>query len=198
MPETFERISREFYEINGSKSFVKFKANSFNIEKVLVAFVEFDPASKKAIKNLDVYVNIKDMLIFANDVLSGKLPKMAAEKAKENPNFPPSVFIRQGGIGPAEAKKRFNRTDGKAYARVFKFGASSKPNTFLFQGEAGPGKQDERGLIQMENPGKPEVRINVPCSADDLKGLCLVFQTEYAAFLAGKYARKEFTEEIKM
>lgn len=186
-------LNREIYEVNGKQTFFKVKANAFNIGKVLFAFVEFDTNNNKLKNNIDIYMPISDMLLFCNDVLSGKLPQQATNAAKENSNFPPPVFTVQGGTNAEKA----GRADKKAQARVINFGASSRAGSFLFQALTGPGKVTEKGLISLENPTKPEVRINVPCSSDDLKKLCLSFKADYEAWLSGMYARREFNEEYK-
>lgn len=172
-------FNREFYELNGLKTFIKFKSNSFGIGKALLAFVEFDTNTKKMVKSIDVYIDIPKMLVFCNDCLSGKLPKEAAAAAKKNPKFPPAVYQVLGGFDK----------DGKTYSRTLKFGASSKEGNFCFQAELAPGKRDEKGLIQ--STGKFESRIIVPCSKDNLKELCLVFQTEYNAWLSSCYMKAE-------
>mgnify|MGYP004498401167 CR=1 FL=1 len=181
-------ISREIYEINGLKTFMKIKANAFDIGKVLFSFVEFNPDTKELKQSIDLYMDVPEMLLFCNDVLSGKLPKEATKKAESNPKFPPPVFTVQGG----QKADKANRSDGKALARVLNFGASSRQGNFLFQALSGPGKELEKGLISMENPSKPEHRIMVLCSPSDLKKLCLSFQNDYSSYLSGKYARKEF------
>lgn len=177
-------LNREFYEINGLKTFVKFKANAFEIGKVLCAFVEFDPDSKKSLKSIDFYMDINKMLLFSADVLSGKLPKLADSVKNKNPKFPPAVFQQQGGTVK----------DENITAKTFKFGASSR-NGFVFSAEQGKGKQDEKGLIQLI--GTPETRIFVQCSADDLKSMCLAFQTEYNAYLSSKYTKGSYNIPLK-
>lgn len=186
-------LNREIYEVNGKQTFFKVKANAFNIGKVLFAFVEFDTATNKLKNNIDIYMPIADMLLFCNDVLSGKLPQKASNAAKKNPSFPPPVFVVQGGTNSEKA----GRSDGKAQARVINFGASSSEGSYLFQALTGAGKVSDKGLISLETPTKPEKRINVRCSADDLKKLCLSFKADYSAWLAGMYARKDFNEEYK-
>lgn len=184
-------LNREIYEVNGKQTFFKIKANAFNIGKVLFAFVEFDTNTNKLKNNIDIYMSIPDMLLFCNDVLSGKLPKEAISVMEKNPNFPPPVFTIQGGT----SAERANRPDGKAQARVINFGSSSTKGNYLFQALTGPGKVTDKGLITIENPTKPETRINVRCSATDLKKLCLAFKADYTAWLAGMYANKSFEED---
>ena len=181
-------ITKDIYNVFGSKSFLKVKASGFSIEKALLSFGEFNPETSKLIKNIDFYMDVGKMMVFCQDVLSGKLIKIADKKSKENPKFPPPAFIAQGGTSAAKA----NRSDGKAEARVLKFSASSTPGFFIFQCESGPGKVSPEGLISLEDPKKPENRIIVRCSADDLKAICLLFQQNYLAFLSGMYARREY------
>ena len=184
-------INREIFEINGKKTFMKAKANAFEIGKVLLSFVEFDEKTKKSVKNIDIYMDVSEMLVFCNDVLSGRLVKMAQDKAKDNPKFPPAVFSNQGGTKSEKA----GRADGKALARVLNFGASSRAGNFVFQALSGPGKELEQGLISMEDIKNPEKRIIVPCSANDLKKLCLMVKSDYQAYLSGQYSKNAFEFE---
>ena len=76
-------IDNVIAELNTQNTFVKVKGNSFHIGKTLFSFVEFDAHTKKLQKSVDCYMGLEESLIFCQDVLSGKLPKLAVkEKCK--------------------------------------------------------------------------------------------------------------------
>ena len=78
-------------ELNTLKTFVKVKGNSFDIGKTLFSFVEFDKNTKKLQKSVDCYMGLEESLIFCHDVLSGKLPKLAAKEKAKGEQYPKAV-----------------------------------------------------------------------------------------------------------
>ena len=76
-------LVNEFAELNTLDTFMKAKANTFSIGKVLFSFVKFDKKTMKSLESMDVYMDMDDALLFANDVLNGRIATLAAEeKAK--------------------------------------------------------------------------------------------------------------------
>lgn len=179
-------LSREIINIFGSKTFMKVKANAFGIHKVLLSFGEFDPNTKALSKSIDFYIDANKFRVFCQDVLSGRLIKLAKKEAEKNPKFPLPAYTVQGGTSAEKA----NRPDGRPEARVFKFSQSNTAGFYLFQCESGPGKQSPEGLISLD--GKAEKRIMVRCSIEDLKSLCLSVPAEYDAYLASCYGKDLF------
>lgn len=189
-------LINEFAEINTKNTFMKAKANTFGIGKVLFSFVKFNDATNKMEESMDVYMDMDDALLFANDVLSGRIPTLAtAEKAK-GAQYPKPVWqTRLGGVNEEKAKARGLRTDGKAISRLFNLAPGSR-QPFVFTAEQRPGKSDEKGLIQPEYSGRPEIQIRVACSADDLKKLAIAIQSNINAYRAAQYANKEFNQSF--
>nr|WP_316620420.1 hypothetical protein [uncultured Ruminococcus sp.] len=81
-------IDNVIAELNTQNTFVKVKGNSFHIGKTLFSFVEFDAHTKKLQKSVDCYMGLEESLIFCQDVLSGKLPKMAAKEKAKGEQYP--------------------------------------------------------------------------------------------------------------
>lgn len=185
-------LVNEFAEINTLDTFMKIKANTFGIGKVLFSFVKFDKTTMKCIESMDVYMDMDDALLFANDVLSGRIPTLAqAEKAK-GAAFPKAIWsTKLGGINEEKVKARGLRDDGKAISRLFNLAPGAR-QPFVFTAEQRPGKSDDKGLIQPEYKGKPEIQIRVACTADDLKRIAIAIQSNINAYRAGQYANKEF------
>lgn len=185
-------LNKEFFELNGADTFVKLKANSFGIGKVQFAFVKFDKNTNKLLSSMDVYLDMEDALVLANDILSGRIAALAeAEKAK-GAQYPGAIWNSGlGGVSEEKAKNRGLRNDGKAISRMFTLAPGSR-QPFVFTAEQRPGKTDSKGLIVPEYSSKPEVQIRVPGSADELKKMAVAIQSNIIAYRAGQYANKEF------
>ena len=189
--ESKKYLNCEFYEINGKDTFVKVKSNPFNIGKMQFAFVQFDKDSGKLSTSMDVFMNISDALLFANDILSGRIPALAANEKAKGAQYPQPVWKSTlGGVNEEKAKERGLRTDGKAISRLFTLSPGSR-QPFVFTAEQRPGNTDDKGLIVPEYKGKPEIQIRVPCSDEDLKKLALEIQSHVQAYRAAQYANKE-------
>ena len=185
-------LVNEFAEINTLDTFMKVKANTFNIGKVLFSFVKFDKKTMKSIESMDVYMDMDDALLFANDILSGRIPTLAATEKAKGEKYPKAVWsTKLGGINEKKVKERGLREDGKAISRLFNLAPGAR-QPFVFTAEQRPGKSDEKGLIQPEYNGRPEIQIRVACSADDLKKLAISIQSNINAYRAAQYANKEF------
>ena len=164
-------IDNVISELNTLNTFVKVKGNSFDIGKTLFSFVEFDKNTKKLQKSVDCYMGLEESLIFCHDVLSGKLPKLAAKEKTKVEQFPKAVwFSPLGGVNEQKAKERKLHSDGKAISHSFNIAPGSKAD-FVVTVTQGAGKSQPNGIITPE--GKPEVIIRVACSSENLKGLAL-------------------------
>ena len=162
-------IDNVIAELNTQNTFVKVKGNSFHIGKTLFSFVEFDAHTKKLQKSVDCYMGLEESLIFCQDVLSGKLPKMAAKEKAKGEQYPKAVWHSPlGGVNEQKAKERNLRSDGKAISRCFNIA-----------------------------PGEPEVTIRVACSADNLKGLALSLKAHIEAYFAACYATNVYARQPK-
>ena len=189
-----ERTSliNEFAEINTKNSFMKVKANTFGIGKVLFSFVKFDDKTLKSLESMDVFMDMDDALLLANDILSGRIATLAATEKAKGQKYPAAIWSSKlGGINEEKVKTRGLRDDGKAISRVFNL-APGSIQPFVFTAEQRPGHTDDKGLIQPEYKGRPEVQIRAACSADDLKKLAIAIQSHINAYRAAQYANKEF------
>ena len=181
-------LNNEFFELNGADNFVKLKANSFGIGKVLFAFVKFDKITKKKISDMDVYMDMEDALLLANDILSGKLAKEAENERAKGAQYPGPIWKSpMGGVTEEKAKQRGLRTDGKAISRMFTLRPGSR-QPFVFTAEQKPGSTNAQGLIIPDSGVRPEVQIRVASSNEDLKKLALAIQSNINAYRAAQYA----------
>ena len=188
-------IDNVIAELNTKNTFVKVKGNSFHINKTQFSFVEFDAQTKKLQKSIDCYMGLEESLIFCQDVLSGKLPKMAAAEKAKGEQYPKPVWNSPlGGVNEQKAKERKLRTDGKAVSRSFTIAPGSRAD-FLVTAMQGAGNSMPNGIIVPD--GKPEVTIRVACTAENLKGLALSLKAHIEAYYAACYATNVFARTPK-
>jgi hypothetical protein len=181
-------LENEFMEINTLDTFMKVKANTFGIGKVLFSFVKFDKNTNKLLSNTDYYMDMDDALLFANDILSGRIPQLAEIEKAKGDKYPKAIWTSKLG---GKNEEKANRADGMALSRMFNLAPGSR-QPFVFTAEERPGKTDEKGLIQPVYSGAPEVQIRVACSADDLKKLAISIQSNINAYRAAQYANGTF------
>lgn len=188
-------LNNEFFELNGLDTFVKLKANAFGIGKVQFAFVKFDKTTTKLMSSMDVYLDMDDALVLANDILSGRIGALAeAEKAK-GAQYPGAIWkSSMGGVTEEKAKNRGLRTDGKAISRMFTLSPGSR-QPFVFTAEQRPGNTDAKGLIVPEYSSKPEIQIRVASSVEDLKKMAVAIQSNINAYRAAQYANGAYNVE---
>lgn len=182
---TIQALDKVFYEINGKNTFCKVKSNAFNIEKVQFAFVEFNTTTKKSNYSIDLYLSFDKALLFSNDILSGRIPKLAKSEKAKGDKYPKSVWQSPlGGTSEAEAKRRNLRSDGKAISRFFTLSpGSSQP--YILTAVQQAGETLGNGLIKPI--GQAEKAIRVPLDIDTLKSLALLIRTHINSYISAQY-----------
>ena len=190
-------IDKEFAELNTTSTFVKAKANAFDIEKTLLSLVSFDNNTKKLKDNIDIFMSFGDSLALANDILSGKICKLAQKSRKDaaekNLKYPADIYkSRLGGVAEEKAKERKLRTDGKAISRYFSIAPGSKFD-FVFTAYQQAGKSADNGLIVPE--GNPEIIIRVGCNAPDIKNFALLLQSHINGYISAQYATHAYCKK---
>lgn len=189
-PKAF--LDNEFFELNSLNTFVKLKANSFGIGKVMFAFVQFDQNTKKLTSSMDVYMDMEEALLLANDILSGKIASLAQVEKAKGAKYPGAIYSSpMGGVNEKKAAERNLRTDGKAISRLFTLSPGSR-QPFIFTAEQRPGTSNDKGLIVPEHSAKPEIQIRVPATAEMLKKMALSIQSNINAYRAAQYALGAF------
>lgn len=192
VPDSKAFLDNEFYELNALNTFVKLKANSFGIGKVLFAFVQFDQNTKKLTTSMDVYMDMEEALLLSADILSGRIATLAQNEKAKGAKYPGAIYSSpMGGVNEKKAAERKLRTDGKAISRLFTLSPGSK-QPFIFTAEQRPGSSNEKGLIVPEYGAKPEVQIRVPATAESLKKMALSIQSNINAYRAAQYALGAF------
>lgn len=193
------RLSREFSSIFNQNTFLKVKADSFPIGRVLFDIGEFNSkGGNKLIKNVPSYIEIGKALVFANDILTGRLPRQINEAKKKasdgGQKFIPHSWENLGGANEAEAGKY--RKDGKAHSRVITLGAGLK-KPYVFTAHSGPGTVDKNSGLIVPDYKNIEAKIFVACDVDQLKSLAIQIQTEWNAYLSAQYAAGAYIYHCK-
>lgn len=176
---------------DGNKVFVEMMADALQNNKVFLNFCEYDKSAAKGSrmkKSVSIYLDIHGAGLFAEDILSGRMQKLAEEKraeaAQKGSKYPGPVWISMGGTNPVDA----GRKDNKAESRQFKLvPGSTKP--WIITAEKGPGHLSETGLIVPEytTGNGAEAVIRVPMTDDDLKRMGLILRNLYSLWLLEKY-----------
>lgn len=190
-------IDNVMAELNTDKTFLKAKGNALDIDKVQFSFVEFNKQTKKLTKSVDIYLSIPEALVLCNDLILGRICKLAqAEKSeciKKGGKYPNSVYFTPlGGVSEEKAKERGLRTDGKAISRCFHIAAGAKAD-FVITAEQRAGHSNEKGIIIPE--GNPEVSIRVGISNNDIKGFALTVKAHIEGYIAAKYANNGYARQ---
>lgn len=194
-------VDNVLYDLATDKTMVKFKGNALGIDRVQCSFIEFDAHSHKLKNAIDIYLDVPEALCFCQDIVSGKIPKLAsAEKqrcAKEGVKYPSEIYTSPlGGVSEEKAKSRGLRNDGKAISRLFKLSPGSKAD-FIFTAEQRAGHTDPKLKKLIVPEGNPEITIRVACSAQQLKALALTAKMHIEAFYAAKYANNGYEMKPK-
>lgn len=200
----FGKDGKQLIRVDGKGVFLEVLNYAFPIEKVQFRFIQYDATKEKKnriVKSLNFYIDFSDALLFAQDVLSGrmvKLAEIAKGKQKEgNHKYCSPIYQRLGGVNAEKLKERNQaRGDGKCLSRQFKMTPGDKV-PWILSVEQGSGVIGKTGLIMPEKGGVEEW-VRVPVQNDDLKRIALVIESHIKAYLAGYYAKHgEYNEPKK-
>lgn len=185
-----ERNSKQIIRLDGRNCFVEAMNYAFGIGKVQMNFIEYDLTKSQGDRykqDINIYIDTDKFLVLANDILSGKIAKLAEiEKAKGNQYCNP-IYTDMGGVSAKNLEKRGqSRADGKSLSRQFKIIPGNKA-PFMLVAECGVGEENETGLIVPKYGTKPDQKVQIPIQVDDLKRLALTVQAHYQAFLNAQY-----------
>lgn len=171
----------------GSNTLVSASMRSFNINKLLLTFCEFDKQTKKRTKKIDIYIGFEDFFkIYSGILEDGKYYKEAVNKfnQKGEKSFSEPVSLISGGTS-AEALRKQNksRPDGKSLYRglnmTFMLSKSNEPTLYM-QAISGAGRVNEKthGIV-IE---KIEEQVGVAFSINELSGflkICSMYINAY-------------------
>lgn len=194
-----EKNPKQIKKFDGKNVFMEVM-NAFEIGKVQMNFIEYNPnAEKKArqTKKIEIFVDIDKALLLAQDILSGRMQKLGAEATKVaeaesartgRTAYAKDIFSDLGGVSAKKlAERGKTRADGKSLSRQLKITPGNK-KPWLLSGEQGAGEENDTGLIVPS--GRSEEIVRVAFTNDDFKILGILIQTHIQAYLAGQYAKE--------
>ena len=183
----------QIIRIDGKNLFLEILNSSFEIDRVHLNFVQYDQAQatgSRIVANIPIYLEFAEFLALSEDVIMGFLQVKAAANtaiAAETKQYPKPAFIAMGGTSAKVLSKRGQaRADGMSESRQFKITSGTK-YPFLLTAESGAGKEDERGLIVPAFSSKPDKRIMLGMSAEDLKSLCMIVKFHMQSYITFQY-----------
>lgn len=183
-------VDKVICELNTLTTFVKVKANTLNIDKVLFSFVQFDQRTKKLVASIDIYVSVSDALVLAEDILSGRIAKLAERERQKGEKYPKAVWCSPlGGVNEQKAKERKLRSDGKAISRHFTLAPGSK-QPFVLTAVQCAGQSEPNGIIKPI--GNPETTVRVALTPEALKALAVTMKTHITAYYAAAYSANAY------
>lgn len=178
---------QQLIKLSGKDTFVEVMNNPFEIGKILLNFAKYNDnakAGEKITDNIQIYMDLEEALVLAHDIVSGKIPQLAKIEKDKGSKYPKEVYKKQGGTSAARLKASGKeRPDGMAESRVLKIGPGGKVD-FMLTAEKGKGEENQTGLIVQKST---ESTVRVPVSADDLKKLAIVIQTNIQAYTIARY-----------
>lgn len=185
--------ANQIFRQDGKNCFLEVLNTAFGIDKVLINFIEYDPnQGNKQTKKIQIYMDVTDFLVFAQDVKSGRIP--AIQKQHENDQYPYTVKqyeILGGTSAKSLEKQNKKRPDGKSVSRQFKLVVGKK---YILQAEMGPGHENETGLIVPDyNTKTAEQVVKVPMELRDLKALVLLTEMHLGAYISKGYMNDEYS-----
>lgn len=181
--------NHQIIRIDGKSKFVEVLDRGFGIGKVTLNFVEYDDKKKvgdRIIQQVTIYMDFAKFRVFAQDMLSGRFAKMAADK---NLNYQDLTGTSAERL---KAQDR-EREDGKSESRKLSLKPSAKG--FFLTAESGPGEATETGLIKPA--GKSEKKVSISLDSDQAKQLVLMTLAAMDAYEAGKEATKQVEAMLK-
>ncbi len=199
-----EKNPKQIIRVDGKNCFIEVLSNSFNIGKVLLNFKEYDNSKQegqKFIKEISIYIDIDKFLLLGNDIVSGKIAKLAELEKAKGAKYPKEVYTDMGGTNAINIEKQdknriekgkrtvsemYNIPKGKCLSRQFKILPGNK-YPFMLVAECGIGEESSTGLIVPKYGTKPEQKIMIPFNADDIKRFALIVQAHIQAYLVSRY-----------
>lgn len=178
---------QQLVKVSGRDTFVEVMNDAFGIGKVMINFAKYNDknaAGSRITDQIGIYMNLDEALVLCHDILSGKISGLAKIEKDKGNKYPGAIFTKLGGTSAkALASRGKSRPDGMSESRQFKIQPGARAD-FMLIGEKGKGEENATGLIV---PKSSEAKVMVPFSADDLKKLALILQSNIQAYTVARY-----------
>ena len=185
----FQQRNYQIIRLDGKNCFVEVMTGQFHKGKVILNFEQYDDSKAKGertIARITYFMPFEKFLQLEQDVMSGKLAKLA-EKEKANNKYPGAVYTDLTGTSSELLKKNNQaRPDGNSESRQLKLIPGLKAD-FMLQAEKGAGEKSATGIIKPLYGNKPEQKVAIPMSGDDLKKLFSLVKVHINGYIASQY-----------
>lgn len=185
----FQQRNYQIIRIDGKNCFVEVMSGQFHKGKVILNFEQYDDTKAKGertVARITYFMPFDKFLQLEQDVKSGKLAKLA-EKEKSINKYPGAIYTDLTGTSN-ELLKRNNqaRPDGHSESRQLKIIPGLKAD-FMFQAEKGPGEKSDKGIIKPLYGNKPEQKVAIPMSGNDIKRLFSLTKIHIVGYITSQY-----------
>lgn len=187
----------QIFRLDGKNVFFEVMRSAFPIGKVQINFIEYNPKNEnKQTKNIQTYMDIPKFLVFANDILSGKMAVLARQarktKQEEGYKYCKEVFGDMGGMSAERVQNRikqkkafnFEIPKGTSLSRIL-YLTPGERQPWILSGQLGLGKENKTGLIVPQ--GYPKEIVRVPLDDEGLKAFALVTKAHIQAYFTSLY-----------
>lgn len=187
----FQQRNYQIAKFSGKNCFVEIMNKDFHKNKVCLNFEQFDeskPKGQRTVNKVTIYMPFSKFRLLAQDILRDKIFKLAEKEKALGKSFPDAIYKDLTGTSAEQlANFKNSRPDGKSESRQFKILPAKKENHVMLQAESGMGEKSETGLIMPKYGTKPDQRVAVVVSYDDLKVLALETLAHIDAYLTSQY-----------
>lgn len=198
-----EKNYRQIIRIDGKNVFVEALNSAFKIEKIQLNFCAYDAKTNKMTATIPIYLSFAEFFSLKQDIISGRLAKLAEVEKAKGSKYPKEVYLKQGGVSAKNLQARGQaRADGMSLSRQLKIVPGMK-FPFMVQAEQGAAEENAQGLIVPRYGGKPDHRVMVPMDGDTMKQFFLTIDAHIQAYLNSVYAviaeedQKDIKKEMK-
>lgn len=174
-------------------SFISASRRSFNIDKLILTFGQFDSNSGKRSRKVDIYINFKDFYRIFEGIVGSKqyYAKEAYNnfKNKGNSKYAKDVILITGGTSSQKLKiQNKSRQDGKSEYRAlsltYMLNTKNEPCLYL-KAINGPGKVNPttKGIV---SDGSPDFFIGVVFTFPEIVGFFNMCKSYIDAYISSK------------
>lgn len=185
----FQQRNYQIIRIDGKNCFVEIMTGQFHKGKVILNFEQYDDTKAKGertVARITYFMPFDKFLQLEQDVKSGKLAKLA-EKEKSINKYPNAIYTDLTGTSSELLKKNNQaRPDGNSESRQLKIIPGLKAE-FMMQAEKGPGEKSDKGIIKPLYGNKPEQKVAIPMSGNDLKRLFSLTKVHIVGYITSQY-----------
>lgn len=185
----FQQRNYQIIRLDGKDCFVEVMSGQFHKGKVILNFEQYDdtkPKGERTVARVTYFMPFDKFLQLEQDVKSGKIAKLA-EKEKSINKYPNAIYTDLTGTSNELLKKNNQaRPDGHSESRQLKIIPGLKAE-FMMQAEKGPGEKSNKGIIKPLYGNKPEQKVAIPMSGNDLKRLFSLTKVHIIGYITSQY-----------